>query len=72
MRKKIEKIDASIPPNVPQRRPTVAEKQGRTFSWFAGLMSRHTAAEKLQHQPDGTFLVRESDNAKGSLVLSVM
>ena len=67
-----KKIDESIPPNVPPRCPTVAEKQGRSFSWFAGLMTRHTAAEKLQHQPDGTFLVRESDNAKGSLVLSVI
>ncbi|XP_065068949.1 guanine nucleotide exchange factor VAV3-like [Rhopilema esculentum] len=45
----------------------------RNCTWYVGLMNRHTASEKLQLQPDGTFLVRKSDNQKGGgLVLSVI
>eukprot|EP00112_Aurelia_sp_Birch-Aquarium-sp1_P002340 Seg1257.1 transcript_id=Seg1257.1/GoldUCD/mRNA.D3Y31 product="Protein vav" protein_id=Seg1257.1/GoldUCD/D3Y31 len=66
------KDNKNIPHNLPQRAPTVAKEQVRNCVWFAGVMNRHTASEKLQDQPDGTFLVRESDNAKGSFVLSVI
>eukprot|EP00794_Sanderia_malayensis_P015956 gene15956-17561_t len=59
----------------PPQRPTDQEsinEQLEHFDWFVGKMNRSIASEKLQRQPDGTYLVRESDHEKNSFVLSVI
>ena len=39
--------------------------------WFVGRMARSEADNALASMPDGTFLVRESDNRPGDFALSI-
>ncbi|XP_053408492.1 uncharacterized protein LOC123559656 isoform X2 [Mercenaria mercenaria] len=41
------------------------------YPWFFGKLPREDANELLRHQPDGTFLMRESETRPGNFVISV-
>jgi len=56
----------------PEPAPSNVTAALRSYPWFVGIMNRHKAAEKLQFQRNGTFLIRESDNEKGKFVLSLI
>ena len=52
-------------PQVPPRRDLDLERA----DWYWGNIGREEASEKLNGQPDGTFLVRDSHTASGEYTL---
>ncbi|XP_037090367.1 phosphatidylinositol 3-kinase regulatory subunit alpha-like [Pollicipes pollicipes] len=58
------------PPQVPPRR-AARDLELERAGWYWGSRSREEVSEKLNGQPDGTFLVRDSLTAAGEYTLSL-
>lgn len=43
----------------------------KSYSWNFGKLSRIRAEQLLNHEPFGTFLIRESEHYPGDLTLSI-